>query len=308
MLKVALLQMLAVENSIDENMAIASAFCRAAADQGADIAVFPETFSTGYWLPEGDRFAPWRSIAFGGAEPDESLIAHLCQYAIADDHPFIERFRQLAQDLAMAIVVTYLSKGKERPRNTALLIDRHGKDVIKYSKIHLFEPFLVDAMCEPGERFHVADLDTSAGNVRLGLMICADRDYPESGRVLMKYGAEVVLIPNACPLKGLNGKVTDMVRVRAVENAMAVAICNYPQPKADGHSTAFDPEGEMLGRGGCMEEITMINMDLERIRESRRHSHLGDAFRKERFYGPLLKPSVLGCFSNRKNAAGLVRR
>jgi len=308
MLKVALLQMLAVQNSIEENIEIATSFCRAAAEQGADIAVFPETFSTGYWVPEGDRFAPWRSIAFGTASPDETIMAELSRHAIGDDHYFIQHFRHLAKELSMAIVITYLSKGKEKPRNTALLVDRYGKDIIKYSKIHLFEPFLVDAICEPGERFYVEDLDTSAGKVRLGLMICADRDYPESGRILMKYGAEVALIPNACPLKGFNGKVTDMVRVRSVENAMAMAICNYPKPKADGHSTAFDPDGKMHRRAGYNEEVNVINFDLEKIREFRSQTYAGDAFRKERFYDPLLEPMLPECFSGRKNAAGIVRR
>ena len=56
--KIALLQMKAVIKAIDENMQIAEKFCREAAEKGADLALFPEMFSTGYAALEGDPFGP----------------------------------------------------------------------------------------------------------------------------------------------------------------------------------------------------------------------------------------------------------
>ncbi len=43
----------------------------------------------------------------------------------------------------------------------------------------------------PGEDFYVTDLDTARGPVRVGAMICYDREFPESARLLMLKGAEL---------------------------------------------------------------------------------------------------------------------
>jgi len=307
--KIALLQMKAAIKEIDENTQIAEKFCREAAEKGSDLALFPEMFSTGYAALEGDPFGPWKAVAFENEKPDNKAIVEESSYAIDDTHPYVERFRTLAGKLEMAIAVTYMSTGDNAPQNSVLIIDRHGQDLFKYSKIHLFEPFLVDATCEPGEQYIVKDLDTKAGPVKIGAMICADRDHPEPGRILMKYGAEIVIVPNACPLKELgNGIITDMVRVRAFENAMAFAICNYPSPQQDGHSAAFAPDGSVVLRAGAEEGVYIADYDIDAIRQYRRTTNLGDAFRKERFYKPLIEAPVPEEFADRKNAVGIVRR
>ena len=55
----------------------------------------------------------------------------------------------------------------------------------------------------------------------------------------MLKGAELVLVPNACPME-LNR--LSQLRGRAYENMMAIATCNYPEGKPDcnGHSSVFD--------------------------------------------------------------------
>ena len=79
----------------------------------------------------------------------------------------------------------------------------------------------------PGDGFRVADLDTRAGTVRVGLMICYDREFPESARVLMLGGAELILTPNAC---GLDADRLGQFRARAYENMVGVAMANYATP------------------------------------------------------------------------------
>jgi predicted amidohydrolase len=119
----------------------------------------------------------------------------------------------------------------------------------------------MEAALTPGDEFRVADLDTRAGTVRVGLMICYDREFPESARVLMLGGTELILTPNAC---GLDADRLGQFRARAYENIVGVAMANYatPDPAADlghlgppdvcnGHSVAFsgirfDREGNGL--------------------------------------------------------------
>ena len=70
-------------------------------------------------------------------------------------------------------------------------------------------------------------------------MICFDREFPESARILMLQGAELILTPNACPME-INRLA--QLRGRAYENMLAIATCNYPAgvPDCNGGSTVFD--------------------------------------------------------------------
>ena len=70
-------------------------------------------------------------------------------------------------------------------------------------------------------------------------MICYDREFPESARILMLKGAEIILVPNACPME-INR--LSQLRGRAYENMVGIATVNYPlgKPDCNGHSSAFD--------------------------------------------------------------------
>ena len=74
------------------------------------------------------------------------------------------------------------------PRNTLVLFDRFGERKLVYAKVHTCD-FDVERELTPGEDFYVCALDTACGEVKVGAMICYDREFPESARVLMLKGA-----------------------------------------------------------------------------------------------------------------------
>lgn len=61
-------------------------------------------------------------------------------------------------------------------------------------------------------------------------------------------------------------------KIRAYENAMAVAICNYPAPKNDGYSTAFNPDGTYIFKANTKEGLYIAEYDLDSIRHYRKHT------------------------------------
>lgn len=103
----------------------------------------------------------------------------------------------------MAIAVTLLEKHEPKPRNTVCLFDRHGELIYRYSKVHIcdFGEDDDEGVLDAGYDFYVAELDTAKGRIKVGSMICYDREFPESARVLMMKGAELLLVPNACPME-----------------------------------------------------------------------------------------------------------
>ena len=172
LLKIAFLQ-IAPGDTPEETLQKGLACCRRAGALGADIALFPEMWSSGYRL-DGTP--------------------------LGLDSPFVRAFGALARELSMAVAVTLLEEHPQGPRNTLVLFDRHGVRKLVYAKVHTCD-FEEERILTPGEDFYTTDLDTARGAVRVGAMICYDREFPESARILMLQGAELILTPNACPME-----------------------------------------------------------------------------------------------------------
>jgi len=281
-LKVALLQISALGIDKARNQAKGIQACRQAAELGADIALLPEMWSIGYTPYDYDR---------AGA------ILEWSNLAVDQGSTFVTAYRDLAVELNMTIALTYLEKWPGSPRNVVSLIDRHGEILFTYAKVHTcdFEP--MEAALTPGDGFFVSTLDTAQGDVKVGAMICFDREFPESARVLMLKGAEIILTPNSCELE-INR--LSQYRARAYENMLALAMTNYPSPQCNGNSIgfdgiAFDENGSremQVVEAGENEGIFLAEYNLEALRQYRQQEVWGNAFRKPDIYQPLLLKRV----------------
>ncbi len=279
-LKVALLQLLPGSN-LQENLNIGVEACRKAKTMGADIALFPEMWSTGYSVP---KTAEERTRA-----------------SVSAESPFVQRFSELARELNMAVGITALEAYEPLPRNTLFLFDRFGRMVLRYAKVHTCDFSERERALTPGDDFYAADLDTENGIVKVGAMICFDREQPESARILMLKGAEIILVPNACTME-INR--LSQLRTRAYENMLGIATVNYPfgHPDCNGHSTAFDGLAYMRGEEGShdsliveagqREGIFLADFPLEELRDYRRREIHGNAYRQPRKYGLLLSENI----------------
>jgi len=95
-------------------------------------------------------------------------------------------------------------------------------------------------------------------------MICYDREFPESARILMLKGAEIILVPNACPME-INR--VSQLRARAYENMVGIATVNYPEgvPDCNGHSTAFDGIAYRPDESGSRDTLIIEAVEREGI-------------------------------------------
>lgn len=209
-------------------------------------------------------------------------------------------YQNLAKELDMAIAITLLEKFEPLPRNSVCLIDRFGKIKYTYAKVHTCD-FGSEIRLTPGDDFYVTDLDTKIGNVKIGSMICYDREFPESARILMLKGAEIVLVPNACPME-INR--LSQLRTRAFENMIGIATTNYAKGKPDcnGHSSAFDgiaykidepcSRDTMIIEAGEYEGIYFANFSIDEIRDYRKREVHGNAFRHPAKYKLLVEEKI----------------
>ena len=287
-LKIALLHLLPGAD-LKEQTAIGEKACREAKALGADIALFPEMWSCGYTIPE---------------DPQQ-----LRELSVPRNGSFVQGFGCLAKELDMAVGITYLERFDAASRNTLTLFDRHGNEVFTYAKVHTCD-FGDEARLTPGNEFYTASLDIAAGPVQVGAMICYDREFPESARILMLQGAELILTPNACPME-INRLC--QLRARAFENMLAIATVNYPagKPDCNGHSTLFDgvpwlPEEPdvrdmQLLVAGETPGIYVAELDLSMLRAHREAEVHGNAFRRPDRYSLLTAEAVKPPFVRKEN-------
>ena len=257
--RVALLQMAAVQSPKGVNPTAAAAdkaerFIRQAKAGGADVALMPELWSIGF-LANSDVYAEHY------LDPDSAAFAYdgVLKWAEPNDGPYVRRFQALAKELGIAIGAAFLEQVSNvdgdtlPPRNSVAVIDRHGDVVYTYAKVHPAwggadgtDP---EGLTQAGRSFYSGNLDVGAGrgNVTVCSNICFDREHPESARLCMMAGAELLLMPTAC---GVDWTYVDKVATRARSNAMAVAMTNYAisphQQFANGHSMGVNADGTIV--------------------------------------------------------------
>ena len=275
--KVAILQLNAVNDS-NKNLIKGIEACKKAKQLGADIAVFPEMWNIGYEMPTGNEdISIWK------------------QKSITEDSDYLLKFKELAKELNMAIAITFLEKTKNLPKNSIIIYDRFGNKILKYSKVHTVD-FKMEKYTEPGTDFYVEELDYGRGKVNIGSMICYDREFPESARILMLNGTEIILVPNACYMQKIR---LEQLKVRAYENMVGIVTVNYAN--YGGKSSAYSPIVRDINKNELNSEILVMNdkedikiaqFNMNEIRQYRSRETLGDAYRKPYAYKQLIQDNV----------------
>lgn len=143
--------------------------------------------------------------------------------------------------------------------NTAVIINRQGQLVGTYDKLHLQQH---DHKYTPGRHLSVYDSDFGL----FGVMICADRRWPETVRTLALKGARVILNPTWGMHNDLN---LAMMRTRAYESELFIA---FTHPK---QSLITGPDGQVVTNDENPEHRYVVShIDLAAV-DTRRTSSSG---------------------------------
>ena len=179
-----------------------------------DVVVTPEGFLDGYVSTE-------KSVA------KDDMV----DYAI---YPQRSEYAQAVSNWARKnkswVVFGCARKAKDGVFNTALIYSRNGALVGVYDKLHLQTH---DHKYTPGKHLDVYDSDFGI----FGVMICADRRWPETSRTLTLKGARVIFNPTYGFHNDLN---LCMMRTRSYENGIFI-IFTHP-----GQSLITDPRGRVV--------------------------------------------------------------
>jgi len=239
----ALVQMDCVAGDVAANLQRIVASATEAAERGAQLVLFPECATTGYFV--ADRIADL-------AEPIPG--------------PSSEHLARLARRTGLHLMVGMIERAGDKYYDDAVLFTPDGGYHI-YRKTHLFGP--ERAIFTPGEQPVV--VDTVLG--RVGLTVCYDLMFPEFIRTLVLGGAQIIL--NATDwitdtwqsTVGWDGDtVASLVRIRALENGVHVAMADRAGVEAGwrslGGSTVAAPTGRVLASLGADEGLALATIDV----------------------------------------------
>lgn len=252
-----------------ENLDKAESLVREAAGRGAKIICLPELFVTGYNLK-----------VFG-----EEL------YDMAEDldGPSVARMRALAKELSVYIVapIAMRKRGVRQLENCAVFIDDEGDVAGTYSKNHLFgdEPEFFTS----NGKYPV--FETKYG--RVGIMICADNNFPEPARILALNGAEIIFMPAAWRVNEKDIWPL-LIRSHACENNVFIAAANTFCRMDDlflfGDSMIVGPRGNILSEAENEGSQALVEtVDTELVYRLRADMP-GLKDRRPEMYGALLRP------------------
>lgn len=242
------------------NIARVETLARDAAKDGAQIILPPELFQGPYFCKteETRHFAnayPWR------------------------EHPAVRTLAPLAGELGVVLPLSIFERDGQEYYNSLVVADADGDTLGVYRKSHIPDG--------PGyqEKFYFKPGDTGfkvweTKFARIGVGICWDQWFPESARMMMLMGAEVLFYPTAIGSEPHDPNLDTQARWRramvghAVSNVVPVAAANRVGNEDGqifyGSSFICDDGGEFIADMSRDEEgYAAATLDLDEIAERR---------------------------------------
>jgi omega-amidase len=245
----------------EKTLTKAELFIRHAADCGAKLVCFPEQFATG-WDPK-----PQKNIqdVYG------SIITSLQTYA---------------KEYRIGIIGSIREKHDPLPKNTAIVINRHGRVLAKYAKMHLFSMGKEHEGSSAGTELGIFTFDA----LTFGIAICYDLRFPELFRIYAQKGVHAVFVPSAWPQSRIS-QWELFIRSRAAENQMYVLGVNTtgktPIDLYSGASMTADPSGMIISRANEAEQLLFSDIDPQEVDRMRIDFPI-EKDRKDKLYHSLL--------------------
>ena len=262
--KVGLIQM-RMGADPDANLDSAVAHIRDAAARGANIVCLPELFRAQYFCQREDI------KLFNLAEPIPG--------------PSTARLGEVARELRIIIVASLFERrAAGLYHNTAVTLGQDGNIISVYRKMHIPDDPLYY------EKFYFTPGDLgfrsfATRHARIGTLVCWDQWFPEAARLTALAGAEILFYPTAIGWHESEKKEhgaaqyeawRTVQRSHAIANGVYVAAPNRVGMESTvefwGGSFVCGPFGEIVAEAGHEdEEILLVECDLGRIEEVRRH-------------------------------------
>ncbi len=249
-MKLAMAQM-SNSGSIEKNLEKSLNYIEEAAENGADLILFPEVQLT--------EFFP----QYSGLD--------VSSYGFELDSDIVKAFQDAAKENQIMVVPNIYLKENGKFYDASLLIDKNGKLLGLQKMVHVAyaDKFYESDYYTPADDgFKV--FETEFGNI--GIVVCFDRHYPESVRTEALMGADLILIPTVNTAQENMELFEQEIRVQAFQNSAYIAMANRVGKEDEmdfaGESIVCGPDGTTLVKADDTEQL--VYWETEDLREAGR--------------------------------------
>jgi len=249
--KVAIIQFKASTNK-EQNLKKILTYIERASKKGAKLCAFPEYMM--FYTP---------------LSQSPSKLAGLAETINGN---FVKTIAKAAKKNSIQVVGTFYEKSKKKNRvyDSAFLVNKSGKVVSTYRKIHLYDAlgFSESKKMIAGSKI-AKPQKTSIG--KIGMLICYDLRFPEMSRTLASSGSEILVVPSAW----VQGEMKEehwitLNKTRAIENGCYVIAPDQVGNIYSGRSIVVDPYGKILLDMKKRQGIGFVNISLDLVKKIRR--------------------------------------
>jgi len=194
--------------------------------------------------------------------------------------PFVRALAVIARSWRITLVVGIVETNEQdsRPFNTIVALGPDGVLQTMYRRMHLFDsygfresdwispateavPVVYEVCGRLGER------------LKVGLMTCYDLRFPELGREIADFAAELVLVCSSWvpgPDKAQQWRI--LAQARAIENSYFVGAVSQSPPISIGRSLLVDPAGRILEELGVTNDLLVCDVEGAQVRQARQRN------------------------------------
>ena len=241
-LRISMIQSHIIWGDREENLAYYGELIRRVQGR-SDLAILPETFTTGFAINEAERLA----------EPV--------------DGPTLKAVRQWAADYAVAVAGSFIVEENGHRYNRAFFMTPAG-EAFFYDKRHLFRMAGEDTHFSPGDKRLIVPYK----GWNICLQVCYDLRFPVFSRNMKDYDLAVYV----ASWPASRAEVwSALLKARAIENQCYVIGVNRvgddPESHYSGNSIAIDAYGHTVA--ACTpekEETVCAELDLAELEEFRK--------------------------------------
>ena len=165
--------------------------------------------------------------------------------------------------------------------NRSFLINRKGKVICKYDKIHMYDvkiskqqSYQESKTYESGNTAKVARLKINGKYFKIGMTICYDLRFPHLFRDLALNGADLITVPSV--FMHITGKYHwhNLLQARAIETGCyIIAPAQYGyyfnKRRSYGHSLIISPWGKILKDAKTDKNIIISDINKNQIKKAR---------------------------------------
>ncbi len=208
-----------------------------------ELLVFPEMTLTGFTM-ESEKFA----------ESENDLSFNF--------------FSELAVKKNVNVIAGIIERVENRIYNSAFIINKDGKLINKYRKLH---PFTYSGESDNYNKGNKTVIEEIAG-IKTGISICYDLRFPELYRYYGKSRVDLIIVIANWPDARIEHWRT-LLKARAIENQCFVAGVNRvgSDPKLNyiGYSSVFDPMGIEIVTSHDKEEVITADISHQIVEDVR---------------------------------------